>query len=225
MRWNKEDFYFVGVVGAAIGFSILFIPREDGNEVYVTVIAFVAIAAFMFIRYRIAQRKKKPLIEKINRLRKEGHELLTETEQELNESDKQILNAYRRKLILSVILGTLVIMGGGVFLLQVAEVPNPTNYQLALVIVIASGFGAWLLYTIRKHDEKVSVGRKTIVRGIVTDKLTDSDENTTYYKLIIDGLEVFVKKKVFTKYEIGDAIEIHLFKPIHNLVLFETKLG
>ncbi|QOI95979.1 MAG: hypothetical protein HRU69_00150 [Flammeovirgaceae bacterium] len=224
MSWKKEDFYFVGVVMVAMVLSALFIPREEGNEVYVTVIVFIAIAVFMFIRYRIAQRKRRPLLEKINQLRKEGHELLTETEQELNESDKLILNAYRIKLILSVIAGTVVITGGGVFLLWVTGVPNALYYQLALVILITTGFGAGLLYTIRKHDEKVKTGRKTIVRGIVTDKLTDADENSTHYKLVIDGLEVFVRKKVFNKYEIGDAIEIHLFKPIHNLVFFETKI-
>ncbi|QLH34020.1 MAG: hypothetical protein HWD62_17885 [Cyclobacteriaceae bacterium] len=62
-----------------------------------------------------------------------------------------------------------------------------------------------------------------MVRGFVTDKRIEGDE-TDSYVLEIDNLVIYVKKSIYSKYQVGDGIEIHLLRNYYNLLLFESKI-
>ena len=87
-----------------------------------------------------------------------------------------------------------------------------------------AGFGYMASREIGKLDHGIKTGRKTVVRGVVTGKTIGGDETDLHY-IQIDQVSVFVRRRIYHKYKIGDAVEFHIFKDWQNLLLHEEKLG
>jgi hypothetical protein len=150
--------------------------------------------------------------------------LKLEQEADFNDRDLVILYKHKRFVTWMVFLGVIVLNGMIIGVMQVTtDLENKLIWQSLVFIVITGGLGWFHVYYQRKFLNLISTGKKTIIRGIVTHKRIDGDETDTHF-LEIDSLSVFVEKKIYNKYEIGDGIEIHIFKPRHNMLLYEAKI-
>jgi hypothetical protein len=96
--------------------------------------------------------------------------------------------------------------------------------QVLLFIMVSAGFGFLGLRDIRKFDLNVKNKKKTVVRGVVTNKRSGGNENRNTKYIEIETVTLLVKREVYNKYDIGDSIEVHIFKPAHNFLLYDTKL-
>jgi len=96
---------------------------------------------------------------------------------------------------------------------------------LAWVLTVGIG-GLGVVYFYKrfvKFNRQLREGKKTVVVGYVLAKeVYNSDSHE--YLLHIEGYEVIVNWHLFEKYAKGDAIEVHLFEPWKNLLLFERKM-
>ncbi len=95
--------------------------------------------------------------------------------------------------------------------------------EVGAVVLLVGIFGYAIGSTLRKNNTVLRTGSKTVVRGIVTDKRIEGDE-TDSYVLEIENIAIDVKKKVYSKYQVGDGIEIHILKNYYQTVLYEAKI-
>ena len=95
--------------------------------------------------------------------------------------------------------------------------------EVGAVVLLVGIFGYAIGSTLRKNNTVLRTGSKTVVRGIVTDKRIEGDE-TDSYVLEIENIAIDVKKKVYSKYQVGDVIEIHILKNYYQTVLYEAKI-
>lgn len=219
----KGTLISVFVIGAVL-LGYVFLPESDLKEPLLFVIALVVFFGLRFLLRSRVSEKEKVIRSKIKQLKSEGQDLAIEQESNFNEYDLKQLNSRKRLLIVSCIGGTLALSTILIGVIQViSDVENKLLWQSVTLIVILGGLGWLFIRDIQKLTYQIRTGRKTVVRGIVTNKRIESDETNTYF-LEIDSLSVFVKRKVYNKYEIGDGIEIHIFKPRHNMLLYETRI-
>lgn len=183
----------------------------------------VGVLAFWLTRTKMSA-KEKEIRNKIDQLKNEGQDLKLEQEADFNDHDLEQLYKHKRLIIWVVILGALVINGMVIGVIQVtSDLENKLLWQATVFILVTGGFAWFHVYYQRKFLNLIRIGKKTVIRGIVTNKRIDGDETDTHF-LEIDSVSVFVEKKIYNKYEVGDGIEIHIFKPHHNMLLYETKI-
>lgn len=220
---KKSLLFAVGIV-VVVGLSVTFISESPDKEMIVVGITAVYVVAYFFFFRKKVTKKEKEIKAKIEELKSEGQDLALVQEADFNEDDLKLLFKRKKLLVLSFIGGTLVLCAISTGTIQVIrDIENKIFWQSIALIIILSGFG-WLFFRdIQKLSHHILTGKKTIVRGIVTHKRIDGDETDTHF-LEIDSLSVYVGKKIYDKYEVGDGIEIHVFKPHHNMLLYEAKI-
>jgi hypothetical protein len=220
---KKSILFWIGLV-AVVVLSVTFIPESPDKEMIGLGITVIYVISYFFFFRKKTSEKEKQIRAKIDQLKSEGQELKLEQEANFNDQDLTILYKHKRFITWMVILGMLVLNGMIIGVMQVtADLNNKLLWQALVFSVVTGGLGWFHVYYQRKFLNLISTGKKTIIRGIVTHKRIDGDETDTHF-LEIDSLSVFVEKKIYDKYEIGDGIEIHIFKPRHNMLLYEAKI-
>jgi hypothetical protein len=220
---KKSILFWIGLV-AVVVLSVTFIPESPDKEMIGLGITVLYVISYFFFFRKKTSEKEKQIRAKIDQLKSEGQELKLEQEANFNDQDLTILYKHKRFITWMVILGMLVLNGMIIGVMQVtADLNNKLLWQALVFSVVTGGLGWFHVYYQRKFLNLISTGKKTIIRGIVTHKRIDGDETDTHF-LEIDSLSVFVEKKIYDKYEIGDGIEIHIFKPRHNMLLYEAKI-
>jgi hypothetical protein len=220
---KKSILFWIGLV-AVVVLSVTFIPESPDKEMIGLGITVLYVISYFFFFRKKTSEKEKQIRAKIDQLKSEGQELKLEQEANFNDQDMTILYKHKRFITWMVILGMLVLNGMIIGVMQVtADLNNKLLWQALVFSVVTGGLGWFHVYYQRKFLNLISTGKKTIIRGIVTHKRIDGDETDTHF-LEIDSLSVFVEKKIYDKYEIGDGIEIHIFKPRHNMLLYEAKI-
>jgi hypothetical protein len=194
------------------------------QEVIIYLVVFAAFGGYYIFRYLKKEKQETPVQEKIKAYRNAGHALVHEQDVPLTDQEAAKIRTTQDRMTFGLMLMIIAILTGvACLLIFVVEI----NTYLALTgFVILSG--AWIYYSLRerlKMRSKIKGGSKTIIRGIITKKYedNDSDETTSYY-FVVDKVEVNVKKAVYKQYQLGDAVEIHVFKPYYWYVLYQTRL-
>lgn len=192
---------------------------------------FAALVVIAFFVYRLVINRKIPTeqeqkgIDRVVELQQSKTPLAYEQQEPLTTDDLRKLKYSRYFLMLTFFSCALIFGGVGVFLVGLLEFQSRVYLQWLIAILSVIGFAYLGSINVRKFDAHVKSGLKTVVRGIVTGKEVDTDEDREdYYYLKIDDLSVKVKKKIYRKYEIGDGIELHIFKPWYNTFLHEKKI-
>jgi len=102
---------------------------------------------------------------------------------------------------------------------------GPLGEYLFWILSGAIFFAA--VYLFGKHIQKlrqdIRSGKKLVVVGNVSrwEKYPYNDYEYVFY---VDDIAFRVKSSIFEKYLKGDALEVHLFKPWQNTLLFEKKI-
>jgi Ca2+/Na+ antiporter len=219
----RSILFAVGLIVVVV-LSIIFLPESPNKEMIGTLLTIVYIGVYLILVRKKTSKKEKQIRAKIDLLKSEGHDLALEQEVDFNEHDLKQLYRRKRLLTLSYWGGTLALSAILIATIQViSDIENKIFWQSIALIVTMSGLGWVFFQDIQKLGHHMRTGKKTIVRGIVTNKRIESDETDTHF-LEIDSLSVYVEKKVYNKYEIGDGIEIHIFKPRQNMLLYETRI-
>ncbi len=221
---DKNSILFAIGLVAIVGLSVTFIPESPGKDMIVGGVAAVYIIAYFFFFRKKVSEKEKNIKAKIDQLKSEGKDLALEQEADFNEKDLKLLYKRKRMLVLSFIGGTLIACAISIGTIQIiSDIENKIFWQSIALIIILGGFSWLFIRDVQRLSRHILTGKKTIVRGIVTNKRIDGDETDTHF-LEIDSLSVYVEKKIYDKYDVGDGIEIHIFKPHHNMLLYETKI-
>jgi len=223
-RNTSSTLFAIGVV-AILGGGAIFLPESPYKETIVIVLMVAFVVVFFVLGRQMVSTKEKEALEKISQLRQSGQAMFHEKEEAFNDKDIQKLRSRGKFLIFSVLAGIIIFGAIPVFLIQVlTETEYKLYWQVLAFIIVGLGFGFWGYWDVRKYALDVKHGKKTIVRGIVTKKRLEPDESKDTYFLEIDTLSIMVERKVYFKYETGDGIEVHIFKPRHNFLLYEEKL-
>jgi hypothetical protein len=167
---------------------------------------------------------EKQILAKIAQLKSEGHVLMHEQDAELTSRDLKILSFHKWVVNIVFALGLLII-NGMVYNLS-ALFPTVENLSLwrgIFMVIVSAGLSYLYLRDAKNFSRQIRSGKKTIVRGIVTNKHEKGVKRTTYY-LEIDSWSINVRQDIYHKYQIGQGIEIHFFKPRHQMFLSETKM-
>jgi hypothetical protein len=164
------------------------------------------------------------ILAKIAQLKIEGHVLMHEQDAELTPRDLKILSFHKWLVNIVFALGLLFI-NGMVYNLSalLTSVENLSLWRGLFMAIVSAGLGYVYLRDAKNFNRQIRLGKKTVVRGIVTNKRKKSGKRTAYY-LEIDTWSINVRQDIYHKYQIGHGIEIHFFKPRHQLFLFETKM-
>lgn len=192
------------------------------QEVTIVLLAIGAIGGYQIFRYLKKEKQEVPVRKKIQAYQQSGQPLMREEEVPLNSEEKTRIRTRQVWLSIGMVLMMEAILIGLACILIFSIKLN--NYLVLTGLFMLSVGCIYLIVRSNARQKRdVENGNKTIIRGIVTKKHNDGDENTSYY-LIIDKVELLVKKSVYNAYRIGDAVEFHLFKPYYNMVLHHKKL-
>lgn len=192
------------------------------QEVVIVLLVITAIGGVMIYRHLHREKKELPIKNKINQLRQAGQVLMHEQEIPLTHEERARIRSRQgwMNFALVIIMEAVLI---GVACVLIFAVGLDRYLMLAALFILSGGWIYWVIRTNAKQKEAVERGSKTIIRGIITRKYEDGDETTTYY-IVVDKFEISVKKSEYKEYQLGDAVEFHLFKPYYNLVMYHAKL-
>jgi hypothetical protein len=177
--------------------------------------------AFILMTIKTSSRKAERTSRiRIDELRKQNQSLHYEKEVALTSQDIASLNVYRVGAFIVVVIAGLVV---GLLVSQFKEIVaewKPIVTGLTLIAFIALG---WWLNS--KASKMIAQGKKSVVRGIITEKKTTEDhrEKTTHW-LYIGDQQIKVNMFTYGKYRVGNAAEFHLFEGFGNLILHHEKL-
>lgn len=202
-----------------------------GNDtVWGIVFGALAVAGFWLAGYiddgRSKTKQKDAAKRKLNELRDTGQVISHITEARLTTKDVSKLNAQKWGLMVIYLIACLIIPVVVIVLLE-SEVAQWWTLPVEILVVVAT---LTLLYWLKRSDfdkrtRDIATQNKHVVRGFVTDKIIETDEDRPdNYFLQIDSVRVPVSHRIYTKYEVGDGAEIHYFPPQHNFLLYEAKL-
>lgn len=211
---------FVGAM--ALGFG--FIPESDLKDTFVFILAFTVGALVFWITRDKMSTKEKEIRNKIDQLKNEGQDLKYEQEIALTTQDFEILR--KKRLIHVIIMAVALLLIGSIAILSIhflVELQYKILIEVAVAVVLVVLFWYSIRINLKKNNEAVQKGTKTVVRGIVTDKRIEGDE-TDNYILEIENLAIDVKKDVYSTYQVGDGIEIHILKNYYNTILYKAKI-
>lgn len=194
----------------------------DIQAVIISILVVLGIIGVQVYRYYQQKKKDQPVQQRIDAYRKSGQVLMQEHEIPLTERESARIRSRQGWLT-----------WGGVFIVVIILLVFACIFAFGMDInihLVNLGFlilsVAWIYYSYQYHvrvRDKIATSTKTIVRGIITNKYEDNDETSTYY-LVIDKLELVVDRSVYKTYQLGDAVEFHIFKPYYNMVLQHSKL-
>lgn len=221
---DKRFLIIMGFVLATFFLSEWLIPDSNmKHPISFALTVGMGVLVFWLTRTKMSA-KEKEIRDKIDQLKSEGQELKLEQEADFNNHDLEKLYKHRRFITGVVILSALIITSMIIGVMQVtADLNDKILWQALVFSVVTGGLGWFHIYYQKRFLNLIRTGKKTIIRGIVTHKRIDGDETDTHF-LEIDSLSVYVEKKIYNKYEVGDGIEIHIFKPHHNMLLYEAKI-
>lgn len=211
---------FVGAM--ALGFG--FIPESGLKDTFVFILAFAVGALVFWITRDKMSPKEKEIRNKIDQLKNEGQDLKYEQEIALTPQDFEILR--QKRLIHIIIMTVALLLIGSIAILSIhflVELQYKILIEVAVAVLLVVLFWYAIRINLKKNNEAVQKGTKTVVRGIVTDKRIEGDE-TDNYVLEIENLAIDVKKDVYSTYQVGDGIEIHILKNYYNTILYQAKI-
>lgn len=192
------------------------------QEVVIVLLVIAAIGGVMVYRHLQREKKELPIKEKINKLRQAGQVLMHEQEIPLTHEERARIRSRQGWMnFFMVIVMEAILVTFACILIFGVELDR--YLILTAFFLLSGGWIYWVIRTNARQKEAVESGNKTIVRGLITKKYEDGDETTTYY-IVVDKFEISVKKSEYKEYQLGDAVEFHLFKPYYNLVMYHTKL-
>lgn len=224
MNFERRSFiisiFFVG----SIAFGLVLIPDSKNKEVLIFVIALtVGFGLHWLMRPRLSA-EEKAIKRKIDQIKSEGQDLAHEYEADLSVEDLRNLKKLRLFNLLILIFALLLL--GAIVLLAIhywIEVRGKIFIELGTVMMLVLGSVFVVKASLKKIDAAIKSGKKTVVRGIITHKRIEGDETDVHF-IEIDQLTITVKKKIYSKYQIGDGVEVHFLKNYHNNVLYEKKI-
>lgn len=192
------------------------------------IVTLIVLGIFIYI-YVVLRRgrsvRERAARSKIQELKKQGLALSSSSEVPLTESDKTTLRRIRKSERMAILLLGLAV-GGLSLLAVIVLLDNPwkTVVCVGVALVIFLLF-FWLERQGQaRYNQWMTRGLKTVIRGVVTDKTTEGEDDDVYF-LVVDSVSIRVKKKVYRAYQVGDSTEIHFLPGKENLLLFETKLA
>lgn len=204
--------------------TIAFIPDSEIKNIFVFTLTFAVGAFALWLTRTKISGKEKEIRSKIDRLKTEGQELKYEQETALTTHDLQTLRQKGITYILVLILAMLIFVSIALLSIHtLVELESKFLIEVGAVVLLIGLFGYSIRIILKKNEDVRKKGTKTVVRGIVTDKRIEGDETDTYV-LEIGNIVIDVKKKVYSKYQVGDGIEMHLLKNYYNIVLYEAKI-
>jgi len=152
--------------------------------------------------------------------------LPSEKEEAFNQFDISILQARRKDLKFSAIAGSILLPMIAVASIQfILDNENKIQIQISAAIALIAMTLLLSRRDIRSLDGHIKNGKKTIVRGKITDKYNrggNKASRTNY--LSIEELKVRVPLYIYEAYKVGDQAEFHIYKPLYNLLLYEEKI-
>lgn len=181
-------------------------------------IASAAVIVFL-IDWGERARQEEVIRGKISELQKK-FELHTEEATNLTREDRSSLRIY--KIIILSIVGSIGFIG--IAVISIMSIETITKWSAAggfLLIVFAI-----LLAINKRMDVMFELGKKTIVRGIVTNKKTDvgEEKSRAYHWIYIGERRVKVEMALYIAYEIGNEVEFHLFDRFGTVILRHQKI-
>jgi hypothetical protein len=214
----------MGCVLITLFLSEWFIPDSDmKHTISFTLTIGIGALAFWFTRTKMSV-KEKEIRSKIDQLKSEGQALKYEQEVAMTADDLEILRQKRFFYTLVLIFAMLLFVSIALLIIHtLVELESKILIEIGAVVLLIGIFGYVIRIILKKDEDVRKKGTKTVVRGIVTDKRVEGDETDTYV-LEIENIVIDVKKKIYSKYQVGDGIEMHLLKNYYNIVLYEAKI-
>ncbi len=198
----------------------------DRTSAYNTFSVFVSliVAGIAVIAYADAwadkERREQVVLGKISEFQKRNFALHSEEIMKLSSEDILSLRVYK-VIILSIAAGF------GVIVISIISIMS-----MDIVIkVAAAGFTVVALFAIllagnRRVNNMFIGGKKTTVRGVVTKKNVGVDDanDKAYQWIFIGERKVKVEMAIYVLYDIGDAVEFHLYARFGTVILKHKKL-
>lgn len=159
---------------------------------------------------------KKHIAQQLHDLEVAGMELSYAQQVPLSSSNIQLLKSTRTKVF--AFLASLVFL-----LLSITYIFRSEEIVLVVGLALSLVFMSILLKTFLKISATLITGKKTMVRGIITDRFTrtdyseerDEDGKRSARKnlyLVIGNREFVVNPEIYSVYRIGDALELHFIE-------------
>jgi hypothetical protein len=222
--FDRRSIIVYGCIVAAVFLSEWLVPESDIKHPISFALTIAAgVLAFWLTRFRLSA-KEKQIKAKIEQLKSEGQELSYEQEVDLTPDDFVFLKKQRVINIAIILVGFLIL--GSIALLSIhflVEIAGKILIEIGAALLLIFIFVLMIRGTTKKVNEVIRKGKKSVVRGFVTDKRIEGDETDTYV-LVIDNLALDVKEKVYSKYQVGDGIEVHVLKNYYSKILHEEKI-
>lgn len=223
MENRKAILFAIGLV-IIIALSAYYLKNYPSGNLMVLVVAVLYCVVFFVVFRKRLTEKEKLIRAKIDTLKREGQPLFLEQEADFNALDREVLRKQKRTVVLNWIGGIFALCGISIFTVQtISAVEYKLFWQAVVLFVVIAGMSWVAIWDFRKLVRVIETGKKTIIRGIVTDKIIEGDETDIHY-LHIDTFSLYVEKKVYNKYTVGDGIELHILKTKNNMVLYEAKI-
>lgn len=220
-----KRFLIITVCILATFFLSEWLIPESGMKHSISFFMTIAVGVLTFWLTRPKMSAKETEIRtKIEQLKSEGQELSYEQEVDLTPSDLAVLKRQRVNNILILVVAFLII--GSIALVSIhylVEIAGKIFIEIGTLLLLIFIFVLTIRGTTKKVNAVIQKGKKSVVRGIVTNKRIEGDETDTYF-LEIEKISVLVEKKIYSKYQVGDGIEIHLVKNYYNHLLYEAKI-
>jgi hypothetical protein len=124
-------------------------------------------------------------------------------------------------IILSLVGGIGLIVVAIIFLMSMRQLAKFAASGSVVAILLA------ILLAINKRMNRMfENGNKTVVRGVVTKKNigVDDDNDKAYYWIYIGERKVKVETEIYLTYDVGNAVEFHLFDRFGTVILHHEKV-
>lgn len=224
MNMDKRSFIISGFFVGAIVLGFVLIPDSGNKELLILGIALsVCLGMLWLMRPRLSVQEME-IRKKIDQIKNAGHDLVYEYETDLSVEDLKKLKQHR--LLNIFVLVFVMFLFGAIGLLSIhylIEINGKVFLELGTVILLVIAFVYGAKASVKKIDDAIKAGKKTIVRGIVTNKRIESDDSDVYF-LEIENIAITVKKRIYSKYRVGDGVEVHVLKNYYNHLLYENKI-
>lgn len=213
------------LAGCFLLLAVIWILSELGssasNVPYVIIsLVIVGVVLIAFIKAAGEKERKEQVIHgRISELQK-SFALHSEQTSALSSKDLSSLRVY--KLIILSVVGSI-----GLIFIAVISI---MSIETLTKSVAAGGTGLVLLAILLAINKRMNLvfesEGKTIVRGVVTKKYTgvDEDNDKAYQWLHIGERKVKVELQLYVTYDIGDAVEFHLYDRFGTVILHHEKL-
>lgn len=221
---DRRSIIIYGCLLTTLFLSEWLIPQSDIKHPLSFALTITAgVLAFWFTRFKLSA-KEKQIKAKIEQLKNEGRELYYEQEIDLTPDDFAFLK--KQRVINVVVIVVALVLIGSITLVAIhylVEIAGKIFIEIGTALLFTFIFALTIRGTTKKVNEVIQKGKKSVVRGFVTDKRIEGDESDTYV-LEVDNIAIDVKKSIYSKYQVGDGIEIHLLRNYYNHLLFESKI-